>query len=798
MSNGSRRFGEALAAPILLLIFCTLVVGLRGTSAFGQDEPIAAAEQQAAESRSMLDRIVSEIGAPSLTPQILNDKRAALDATKSATLSILPRLKTAIAELETRRRQLGPPPAQGAAEPETLVAERRALSDLLGRYSAAEKQLTLLAIEADQLSARIARLQRDVFLQRIFESSRSILNPRLWTDGAQAWSLVFERVNALISAWYVEAREKVSPPGLSVVLLAIGGLFVVGIILAGVLARKFEPAIRAETPTNFHRLWRPLWLLVITLLVFAFVMLVMLAMLEVTGIATPRFREFITAGFNFFVNFIVLTTFGHAILSPNWSQWRLPPLDDLSARRLNQLMIAGAFVLALDELSLSFVQLLFLPFVFSVGQSAILTVAMIVILAASLFVLQANRSGEAAESQKSRNRRFYFTWVARWRQVVWVLIAISGLALMFGYVALGHFIVFQIVNTFLLVFIFYILHHLVDEIVATSTQPGSVVGSFLRRKLVFGAGADLAIILIGVPIIFLQWTINWIDFHGWISRAWLGFEFAGAKIYPSTLVFALLVLLLGIVVTNVITRWIDMRVLMRTHLDKGVRESVRKGVSYTGILLACVIALTSAGVEFSSIAIIAGALGVGIGFGLQSIVNNFVSGLILLAERPVKVGDWIIVGAGEGIVKRINVRSTEIDTFDRATIIVPNSSLISEPVMNRTHGDTTGKGVIDVVVRTESDPEQVRDILLHCAQSHAGVAREPAPMVQLAGFSEFGLKFQLHFFVDDSLTAVPTASDLRIAIVKTFRSRGVELALGLPDLLAPATSRAERSRKKPT
>jgi len=191
-----------------------------------------------------------------------------------------------------------------------------------------------------------------------------------------------------------------------------------------------------------------------------------------------------------------------------------------------------------------------------------------------------------------------------------------------------------------------------------------------------------------------------------------------------------------------------------------------------------------------------GALGVGIGFGLQSIVNNFVSGLILLAERPVKVGDWIILAAGEGIVKRINVRSTEIDTFDRATIIVPNSDLISEPVINRTHSDMMSKAIIDIAVQINADPDVVRDVLLDCAESHAGVSREPPPMVQLAGFGESSLKFQLHFFVDDALTATPTASDLRFAIIKAFRVKGIDLPYGWRDLLVNLQAGTGRSPRK--
>jgi len=183
-----RRIIRAKAVQILMVALAWVALcGLAVVAASAQDlDLIVAAEKQAAETRGALDRVASEIGDPALTPAVLSDKRQVLDAIKSATLSLVPRLQSASAEAGARRNQLGPAPPAGTGEPGAIAAERKALSDLLGRYVAAEKQLTLMAVEADQLSARVARLQRDAFLQRIFEASRSILNPRLWIEGARA------------------------------------------------------------------------------------------------------------------------------------------------------------------------------------------------------------------------------------------------------------------------------------------------------------------------------------------------------------------------------------------------------------------------------------------------------------------------------------------------------------------------------------------------------------------------------------------------------------------------------------
>jgi small-conductance mechanosensitive channel len=198
---------------------------------------------------------------------------------------------------------------------------------------------------------------------------------------------------------------------------------------------------------------------------------------------------------------------------------------------------------------------------------------------------------------------------------------------------------------------------------------------------------------------------------------------------------------------------------------------VRTGANYAGYILAGAFALSAAGFDFSSFTIIAGALGVGIGFGLQSIVNNFVSGLILLAERPIRVGDWIVAGAGEGIVKKINVRSTEIETFDNCTIIVPNSNLITEPVRNWTHRDTLGRFLVTVGVTHGTDADAVAKTLTEIVTAHPKVLRYPPAQVQLARFAPGTMDFEIRGHVADVFEAAHVSSELRFAISKSFADK---------------------------
>jgi small-conductance mechanosensitive channel len=223
-----------------------------------------------------------------------------------------------------------------------------------------------------------------------------------------------------------------------------------------------------------------------------------------------------------------------------------------------------------------------------------------------------------------------------------------------------------------------------------------------------------------------------------------------------------------------------------------VRDSIVKSANYAGYVAAIGFALSAAGLDFSNLAIIAGALGVGIGFGLQSIVNNFLSGLILLAERPVRAGDWVDVKGAEGLIKQINVRSTEIETFDNCTIIVPNSLLITEPVKNWTHRDTIGRFVVTVSAALSADPVKARDIILKAAKDHALVLYHPEPVVVLRDFGTQGYVFDLRAFVGDIMSGGVVASDIRFAILAAFKENGIDMPTLVRDVpVGSAQSPAE-------
>ncbi len=256
-----------------------------------------------------------------------------------------------------------------------------------------------------------------------------------------------------------------------------------------------------------------------------------------------------------------------------------------------------------------------------------------------------------------------------------------------------------------------------------------------------------------------------------------GFLVGELRVVPSRVFFALITLTVLIAITS----WV--KGLMKTQLEhspmeRGTREAMTTIAGYVGVLIAIVVSLAMAGIEFANLALIAGALSVGIGFGLQNIVNNFISGLILLFERPIKTGDWIVVGNTEGYVRRIRIRSTQIQTFDRADVIVPNSELISGQVTNWMLSDTTGRARIPIGVAYGSDIQKVKAILLRIADEHPDVLTDgtaPDPFVLFREFADSSLNFELRCHIRNIDNRLRVISDINFAIDKAFREEGISI-----------------------
>ena len=225
-------------------------------------------------------------------------------------------------------------------------------------------------------------------------------------------------------------------------------------------------------------------------------------------------------------------------------------------------------------------------------------------------------------------------------------------------------------------------------------------------------------------------------------------------------------------------RWVgivlEADVLDRLDLPRGVPVTIASMVRYTLTAIAFFLALAAVGVDVSQIAIIGGALSVGIGFGLQTIVHNFISGLILAFERPLAVGDTIQLGELEGEVRSIGIRASIIRTFQGADVIVPNGQLISTEVINWTRSDRTRRLEVPVGVAYGTDPGTVIGLLAGVAAGHPRVRPHPEPLCLFQGFGESSLEFLLRFWTEAEDFPV-VRSEVRVAVHDALKAAGIEI-----------------------
>ena len=695
--------------------------------------------------------------------------------------TLIDRLTPRAAAMKVRVDQLGPKADKEAAD---VATERDTLQKSYDAADGLLRRAKLLQVKAQQDAGVIARRQRALFTVSLFKRSSSLLSPQLWRHVAEETPGNISDTTQLANDWLADFNAGLTGGKLVTFWLLVLGVIVLYWPLTRFAKRVLKRDPKTEKPDTWHKILAACWTSIS----------VAGAMIAVTYGVVYVFSFFATSDARVMPVFYAMQAgivrialaagISRGLLAPARPRWRLPNLDDTTCDKLVRIVIGVALIVSGTKVIEALNGAIYASQYFSVAARGVGALLVAAALAAAMIDLGNDPEAENPHADGASGGTDRRDWYGVVRGGIWALVIVIAGAAIAGYSPFADFLVDQVVLVAGTVAVLFLLIRLIDKATELGFKPGSPVG----RNLIYTVGlrretlGQLSILLSGVArvaliglallIVAAPWGMQSTDVSGNLSAIFFGFKVGDVTISVEGIVIAIVSFLAVLAVTRGVQTWLEDRYLPQTRLDSGLRNSIKTSLGYVGVILAVSVAAANLGVDFQKLAIVAGALSVGIGFGLQSIVNNFVSGLILLWERAVRVGDWVVVGSDQGYVRKINVRSTEIETFDRAAVIVPNSNLVSGVVKNLMRADKVGRLSIEVTVHSTADPEKVRETLIDIARDNDTVSSFPAPQVRFTDLKAGAMTFELFCFVSDVENMARTKSDLYFDLYKRFTEQG--------------------------
>ncbi|MDR0226976.1 MAG: DUF3772 domain-containing protein [Burkholderiaceae bacterium] len=782
--------GHGLAAALKAL---ALLLALASGPGLAQDRspPAAtAADGKPAlptvdELRKQLDAIPQKLGEDDDGRKLL----AAIADIGTAADQVAARRATDLADIDSRLAGLGPAPEKGAPADAPDVAEQRA--SLARQRSAVDADLKLarlVSVDADQRGNELIRQRREQFQAELTARTDSPLGSAFWRNLRTAVPQDLARLQALGRELRQATTATLASERRGGFLASLAAALLVALLGPWLVERLLVRMAPARLPSG--RLRRSLraaaTVLANTLLVGLAAQLAW-SVLRAGDDLSPALESLAKASvqISLFAAFVV--SLGQTLLSRRRSSWRLPGVSDDMARRLSPYPWWIAAIASLGAL------LTEVNSIVGASLAAEVTVHALSALLTSATVMLGLRHlrapGPACDADGSAQ-----TEASR---PLWVglLVACAGLACVAtivlaasGFVALAGTMARQMVWTGVVFATTYLLFQLSDDLCEALLSSKGGFGGRLNQ----GLGID-ARLLDQAAVLFSGLLRVALFFYMIIALlAPLGtgpdevfrrgstvnhsLKIGEFTIAPQALFTALAVVCTGLLMIRVVKRWLTDSYFPNTALEPGMRSSITTLLGYVGGIFVVAVALAGLGISVERIAWVASALSVGIGFGLQAIVQNFISGLILLAERPVKVGDWVVLGDTEGDVRRVNVRATEIQLGDRSTVIVPNSEFITKTVRNMTLAGAPGRVLLRLPAPLDTDAERMRSLILEAFRAHEGILDSPEPVVQLEGIANGTLTFLAIGYVGNPRNAGSVKSDVLFGILASLKDAGLYLS----------------------
>lgn len=693
------------------------------------------------------------------------------------------------AQVQAQLDVLGPAPAEGAAPEAPAVAKQRAALDARKtQIDAALKQAADQKTSLANLTEQFAKLHRSLLKNQLAFRSGSIFSAQFWLplfhlspdDRQRLEDFDDELFDMLRSSWVPGQRAITTVLLIAAFAAWLGGRRLIERGLAWI-------ALNRLPPTRLRRSALALSTALSTFLATAIAIQILYLAVARHYELTPSLTDLWDQFAKLAATCALIAGLGRALLCTKHPSWRLPALADPVALAMKPFPSILAGLLLVSGTLESINRIVDTSLSVTLFGRGIVSLVVALTVGASLLRANRARSALAAAGEAPEQRS---TLAGLIHAGVTLAIVASLIALLIGYITVARFITYELVWFEIVLCATYILIQLTrdasESLFSSSLSTGQQIKHLFAledrhldqaRTVLSGFGTSLLMLIAAIALVTGGFGTTPGDLLD-SAVAMIGSQrLQSLNIMPDRILNAVIGFAIGFYLLRSLRRWLDGEFMPALGMDTGMRVSLITLFTNVGYVLLVLMTLGLLGVRWNNLAWIVSALSVGIGFGLQEIVKNFVSGLILLTERPVKVGDMVSIAGVEGDIRRINVRATEIQLSDRSTVIVPNSQLISQNVRNVTMGNST-QGVATLVLTfpLNTDPEQVRDLLLDAYREHPAILDKPAPSVTFSQLAPDGITLSVTGYVSSPRIASSTKSDLLFEILKQLRAAGITLS----------------------
>lgn len=666
-----------------------------------------------------------------------------------------------------------------------IIKEREKYEAEAGKYKSQQAQSALILTKIDEINNLILKKRNQDLINDILAKQSSIFQPEEFWQSLLSFGGFLKGILVSPVNWYQQLKPEQKDNArrsLAILSIMIGAAFIVAFFIRQYIKKHLGYNLDISTPSYGQKFRAAVWIFIANGAIPAAIIAAFWAWINNYELMTGSDFAILLKNFAIYLLYFLIFRAGVlAAFAPRNPDWRIFNIDAKKVRRTSNTLITAAAMIT----TVSFFQRLAtemshqpeIIYSMQIFANAIKAFAVIWVAFRVMYDVKV-LSEEEVESENIQ--KLSISAQASLAIILFMTIAF-GFSL-FGYISFSAYLINRFIVSVAVISILYIAYNLLLMIYHNIIRFRFWISAFRisRRALIksevwFGIILTPIVYIFGALAILAVWGVSVDILIAKTKGILTGFNIGEVHVSISSLLLGIIAFWVAMLLVKMLKNSIQQGALSKLDFDDGMKNSIISGIGFFGFIFSVILGIAVAGGSFKSLAIMAGALSFGAGLGLQNIVSNLVAGITILFERPIKLGDVVIINGYEGTVKQISMRSTILEMGNKSNVIIPNSAIISGSVVNKTHDSRMSRVEIKVGVDYDSDIAKVREILLSIAQNDSGVLKTPAPILTFIDFGDSSLDFQLNCYIANVSKTAEVTFRLRENIINAFREAGINI-----------------------